>query len=80
MPERYRHRGQGHAHFGHARVRKVMGEKYRKPAFETVADQRQNSGGFFAGAQHIGCPRIAGTVAARIWQGKRPAHENGKRN
>lgn len=47
-------------------------------AFEAIAQQGQNGGGFFAAAQNVGCARVFGAVGSGVGEFKKFAHQDGK--
>jgi hypothetical protein len=53
---------------------------HRHPAFRRVAEQRQHGSRLAPGTQHVGRPRIARSIFARVGQAHGTADDHGKRN
>ena len=62
-----------------AALHEHLGQEYRQPAFEQIAQEGQRGRLFVAAAQDVGRARVLGAVAARIGQPEHTAGDHGKR-
>ena len=80
VPEKHGQRHQRDNAFAEqAALHEHLGQEYRQPAFEQIAQEGQRGRLFVAAAQDVGRARVLGAVAARIGQPEHTAGDHGKR-